>query len=152
MIIGLTDSEADCLNENCDLKNQINQFVNQNEVTLNDPELAFANTVIDQLSDSCGMDFEVDFDEQIIEDATFLNNDCLRNMYIQAGGAETFANYLNNFDGDMSVANLKLAANPNLQDNVNAQTSAPENYLINLEFNPNNLDRPSLSIARTFIH
>lgn len=95
---------------------------------------------------------EVDIAEQIIEDATFLNNDCLRNMYIQAGGAEIFATYLNNFDGDMSVANLKLAANPNLQDNVNAQTSPPENYLITLEFNPNNLDRPTLSIARTFIH
>jgi len=67
-VLNLTDSEADCLNENCDLKNQINQFVNQNEVTLNDPELAFANTVIDQLSDSCNMDFEVDFDEQIIFD------------------------------------------------------------------------------------
>ena len=80
-VLNLTDSEADCLNENCDLKNQINQFVNQNEVTLNDPELAFANTVIDQLSDSCGMDFEVDFDERVILDSSFINNPSLLCTY-----------------------------------------------------------------------
>ncbi len=37
-------------------------------------------------------------------------------------------------------------------DGINAETSAPDNYLITITFNTNNLDRPALSIARTFIH
>ena len=63
-----------------------------------------------------------------------------------------FANYLNNFDGDMSVANLKLTSSTTLPSDTNAETSVPENYLITITFNENNLDRPSLSVARTFIH
>ncbi|MFK7748164.1 MAG: hypothetical protein AB8B65_07230 [Kordia sp.] len=38
------------------------------------------------------------------------------------------------------------------RNNRNAETTPPINYLIKIEFNANNLDRPKLSIARTFIH
>ena len=130
----------------------IHQYINSNEQVPNYPEIAFVNTVIDLLVENGAMDFEVDFDEQIIIDLSFENNSCLKNMYDSAGGAPTFANYLNNFDGTMSVANLKLSASPSLSNNANAQTSAPSNYLITVTFNESNLDRPQLSVARTFIH
>ncbi|MGK4567911.1 hypothetical protein [Flavobacterium sp. 3HN19-14] len=95
---------------------------------------------------------ETDIPYQIILDPTFVNNPCLYGVYTQLGKAPAFQNYLHNFDGDFSVANLKIEAISSLPATVNAQTTPPENYLIKLQFNLNNLNRPGLSIARTFIH
>jgi len=95
---------------------------------------------------------EVDFEEELILDSDLKDNDCLYSVYTGMGNAPTFANYLNNFDGDMSVANLKLTSSTTLPNITNAETSAPQNYLITITFNENNLNRPNLSIARTFIH
>ncbi|WP_298489448.1 hypothetical protein [uncultured Maribacter sp.] len=95
---------------------------------------------------------EVDFEEELILDSDLKDNDCLYSVYTGMGKASIFANYLNNFDGDMSVANLKLTSSTTLDANTNAETSAPQNYLITITFNENNLNRPILSIARTFIH
>lgn len=52
----------------------------------------------------------------------------------------------------MSVANLRFSSSTSLPSSINATTSAPENYMITITFNENNLDRPSLSVARTMIH
>lgn len=95
---------------------------------------------------------DADLVYRIIKDSTFKNNPCLNNVYIQLGNAPTFQNYLDNFDSNFSVANLKLASSNTLADNTNAETSAPENYLITITFNENKLNRPALSIARTFMH
>lgn len=95
---------------------------------------------------------EVDFAYRIIKDSTFEDNPCLNSVYNQLGNAPTFQNYLKNFDGNFSVANLKLKGSSTLPESTNAETSAPENYLITITFNTNNLNRPGLSIARTFIH
>ncbi|WP_292942645.1 hypothetical protein [Olleya sp. UBA1516] len=95
---------------------------------------------------------EVDFEEELILDSDLKANNCLYSVYTGMGNAPTFANYLNNFDGDMSVAHLKLTSSTTLPSNTNAETSAPQNYLITITFNENNLNRPNLSIARTFIH
>jgi hypothetical protein len=43
-------------------------------------------------------------------------------------------------------------ASSSLPSTINAQTTSPANYLITITFNENNLNRPALSIARTFIH
>lgn len=126
----------------------------------------FVNCAQDYNSNSCqgAQDFalqaldafmnegEVDFEEELILDSDLKDNDCLYSVYTGMGNAPTFANYLNNFDGDMSVANLKLTSNTTLPNITNAETSAPQNYLITITFNENNLNRPNLSIARTFIH
>lgn len=90
--------------------------------------------------------------DEVIITNSFKNNPCLKGVYDKLGGASTFQNYLKKFDGDFSVANLKLAASTNLPNTINAQTSPPSNYLITINFNENNLNRPSLDIARTFIH
>ena len=89
---------------------------------------------------------------KVIVDPSFKNNPCLNGVYEKLGQAPTFDNYLKNFDKNFSVANLKLKASTNLPDTINAQTSPPSNYLITINFNENNLNRPSLDVARTFIH
>ena len=108
----------------------------------------FAKEAIEALKDGA----EVDYEEKLILDSDLKDNDCLYSVYTEMGKAPTFANYLNNFDEDMSVANLKLTSSTTLPNSTNAQTSAPQNYLITITFNENNLDRPKLCIARTFIH
>ncbi len=96
---------------------------------------------------------EVDFEELILIDLSFLNNECLSNVYDQINNnSNTASDYLNNFLGENPVAHLKLVSSTSLPNNVNAQTSAPDNYVITITFNENNLDRPLLSIARTFFH
>src|SRR5690606_32475534 len=95
---------------------------------------------------------EVDYPYQVIVDSTFKTNNCLYGVYESMGKAPTFNNYLQNFIPQGSVANLKFSSSTSLPDSVNAQTSAPSNYLITITFNENNLDRPSLSVARTLMH
>lgn len=125
---------------------QINNYIDQNECS--ETAQDFAIQAIIALMDGG----EVDFEEELILDSDLKDNDCLYSVYTGMGNAPTFTNYLNNFDGDMSVANLKLTSSTTLPSNTNAETSAPQNYLITITFNENNLNRPNLSIARTFIH
>jgi len=95
---------------------------------------------------------EVDFPNFIIFDNDFLNNDCLNGVYDNLGGASTYNSYLTNFDGEFPVAHLKFATSTSLPENTNAVTSPPQNYVITITFNTDNLNRPSLDVARTFIH
>lgn len=107
---------------------------------------------------------EVDFLEKIILDGDLKENDCLYSVYTDMGKATTFANYLENFDGDMSVANLRLKYDEDFESNHPDYTSAlaitlpPQNYLIDIIFNGDeNLDvsihdKPKLIIALCFIH
>jgi hypothetical protein len=88
----------------------------------------------------------------VIVDPSLANNPCLKAVYDKLGGSATFQQFLKKFDGSFSVANLKLAASSNIANNVNAETSPPQNYLITISFNSNNLNRPSLDVARTFMH
>lgn len=88
----------------------------------------------------------------VITDSSFLNNPCLKAVFNKIGGSTVFQNYLKKFDGTFTVANLKLSASSNIASNINAETSPPVNYLIEISFNSNNLSRPGLDVARTFIH
>ncbi len=95
---------------------------------------------------------DADFTYEVILDEEFVNNDCLKSVYDDMGKAPTFNNYLQNFDGEFSGAHLRFSTSTTLPSTTNATTSAPENYVITITFNVNNLNRPSLSVARTFIH
>jgi hypothetical protein len=95
---------------------------------------------------------EVDFEYKIIIDNSLKTNPCLNSIYNQLGKAPAFQNYLKNFDGNFSVANLTLNTSSVLSSSLNAVTSPPNNYMISITFNENNLNRPALSIVRTFIH
>ncbi|MBR9916692.1 hypothetical protein GYB29_03150, partial [bacterium] len=89
----------------------------------------------------------------ILIDSTFKNNPCLDSVYQQAGQAITFKNILQNFDEEFSVAHLKLSAGVSQTNpGANAVTLAPKDYIIEIMFNPNKLNRSKLEIARTLIH
>ena len=113
-----------------------------------DKDKIFALEMIDALKDGDVVDLKY----RVILDSSFANNPCLMGVYTQLGGSATFQSYLKKFDGTFSVANLKLSANSNIVSTVNAETSPPVNYLIEISFNSNNLNRSSLEIARTFMH
>lgn len=73
-------------------------------------------------------------------------------IYNKAKTSPNFKQYLQNFDGRFSTAHLLLDLKPLQNSNANAQTSPPNGYWITITINSNNLDRPSLDIARTFMH
>ena len=103
--------------------------------------------------DALRSDGEVDFVNRIIINESLKNNPCLYGVFTQLKNSPNFQNYLSNFDGNFSVANLSLSVgvSPDFPG-ANAVTSSPQNYLISIMFNPNNLNRPRLDVARTFIH
>jgi hypothetical protein len=63
-----------------------------------------------------------------------------------------YKSMIKNFDGEFPVSHLKLRNSSSLPNNINAKTYPPSNYVITIDINENNLNRPNLSIARTFIH
>ncbi len=90
---------------------------------------------------------------KIIQDPSFQTNPCLQGVYTKLGGSTTFQKYLKEFDGNFSVANLKLSAGiDSNKPQASAVTYEPINSLIEIKFNPNFLNSPPLNIARTFIH
>ncbi|QTY27800.1 hypothetical protein [Flavobacterium sp. CS20] len=108
-----------------------------------------------------------EFDEEIFIDDDFKNNPCLKSVYDQMGKASTFNNYLQNFDADMSVADLRFSAdnnfgqNPNYQgyENAMAITNPPlssNEILIDFNTDPstngNILDKPNVFRAVAMIH
>lgn len=138
-------------NRNGEDVNTIKAYLSDEFIT---PEVeGFVKEAIEAMDNDGKNDGEVDFNYRVIEDKSFKNNPCLKGVYDKLGGAVTFQNYLKKFDSNFSVANLKLSVgvHPAYQS-ANAVTIAPRNYMINIMFNPNNLSRPQLDIARTFIH
>ncbi|SDX45482.1 hypothetical protein SAMN05216556_13210 [Aequorivita viscosa] len=129
----------------------INNWAQNNQQAAGELANYLANNFLndDEDEDDCA---EVDFEHIVILDQEFVDNNCLYYVYEDMGKAPTFNNYLKNFEGTMSVANLRFSSSTSLPSNINATTSAPENYMITITFNENNLDRPSLSVARTMIH
>ncbi|WP_147226308.1 hypothetical protein [Psychroflexus gondwanensis] len=109
---------------------------------------------------------EVDYEEKVIVDDSFKDNQCLMNVYEAMGKAPIFDNYLQNFDSDMSVANLKFGADPNFASNRDqkyhnamAITNPPLNSnMINIDFNTdpstsgNILNKPDVFKAVSLIH
>ncbi len=86
-------------------------------------------------------------------DPSFQNNDCLWSVYQQMGTTSTFNNYLKNFDSQFSSADITWSASSNLASNVNAHVTEPFNSnQMTIMFNLNNLNRPSLDVARTMMH
>lgn len=139
------------INRNGEDVNTIKIYLSDEVIT---PEVeGFVKETIEAMDNDGKNDGEVDFTYRVIEDKSFKNNPCLKGVYDKLGGAVTYQYYLKKFDGNFSVANLKLssAVHPNYPL-ANAVTIAPRNYMINIMFNPNNLSRPQLDIARTFIH
>ncbi|MBC5839669.1 hypothetical protein [Flavobacterium muglaense] len=92
--------------------------------------------------------------DEVIIDNSFKNNPCLKGVYDKLGGSPTFQYYLKQFDSAFSIADLKLSVgiDPNYPPSTTAVTYEPINFSINIMFNPDQLKRPALDIARTFFH
>jgi hypothetical protein len=130
-----------------DISDKIYGFIATNQFS--EEAKAFGKEAIDAFMN----DGEVDFLYKVIVDESFKENECLMDVYEAMGKAPTFDGYLQAFDSDASVANLKFSGSNTLSDTINAQTNPPiSNNQIEIEFNLNNLDRPSLDVARTLIH
>lgn len=151
-LLSLNGRQVTFLTNNPVIEGQISNYISENTDSNNvvNPEaMAFALEAINSLEEGG----EVNFDFQLILDPSFTNEPCLKGVYDKMiQNSQTANNYLNNFDSTMSVANLKFAGDSMLSSTTNAETSPPQNYLITITFNTNNLNRPELSIARTFIH
>ncbi len=80
------------------------------------------------------------------------NNTRINCIFNKAKNAPNFKQYLQNFDGRFSTAHLSIDLKPLSNNEANAETSPPNAYWINITINSNNLNRPSLDIARTFMH
>ena len=75
---------------------------------------------------------------------------CVYNRLQRLSGG--FRSAIQRFDGEFPVSHLRLNMAVPINTNANASTSLPSNYVITIKINPNKLNRPNLSIARTIIH
>ena len=81
----------------------------------------------------------------------FKNNTRLNCIFNKAKTSANFKQYLTNFDSRFSVAHLQFDVK-SLPSSTNAQTNYPIGYWIKIDINSNNLNRPTLDIARTLMH
>lgn len=108
----------------------------------------------------------MDFEEQVILDKSFIDNDCLLDVFNKfKEGSNTISQYIANFVPNGSVANLTLKTDDNFQSNQSSEfwtagaiTSQPNNYMITITFNtdPNLTSSaenfPSIILAVEFMH
>jgi len=108
---------------------------------------------------------EVNFDEHIILEASFTNHVRFKNIYDKYNeGTNTITQYLQNFEGDFSVAHLRLSTDDDFSINhpdfinAGAVTLPPQNYLIDIIFNTDislpssDHNFPKIILAVEFLH
>lgn len=166
----------DCINGQLSLGGSDSTTINPallEQIELSKPEWYQINTYLqdnncsEQAQQEVIDDLLEEFDEQIFIDEDFKNIPCLKSVYDDMGKASTFNNYLQNFDADMSVADLRFSAdnnfgqNPNYQgyENAMAITNPPlssNEILIDFNTDPsingNILDKPNVFRAVAMIH
>lgn len=147
-ILELTDqSTIDWLNGHMTSAQEICNFLNSSKQS--EEAKDFANAAIEGLMNGG----EVDFEEKIMRDPAFLGNPCLNSVYNGLDVSDIATAFLSNFQGHNPVAHLNFSVGVDANyPNANAVTYAPDDFVINIKFNPNKLARPRTSVARTFIH
>jgi hypothetical protein len=110
--------------------------------------------------------YEDHFDKHIFIDQDFKDKPCLKAVYNAMGKATKFKEYLQNFEADMSVADLRFTADDNFKSNETpsyhnamAITKPPlANNVIKIKFNTdpstsgNILEKPDVFKAVAMIH
>src|SRR5699024_1979653 len=100
----LSPEEKSFLENNPDIANEINDFFD------NGGSVDFAQQALEVLMN----EGDVDFDNLIIFDFTFENNDCLKAVYQEfQQGENSISDYIKNFEPTGSVANLTLQVDDN---------------------------------------
>ena len=106
------------------------------------------------------------FDDQVFLDEEFKDNPCLKSVYDDMGKASAFMGYLQNFEPEFSVANLRFTADNNFGNNfefyysnamaiTNSPISSNEVIVVfNTDSNTsgNILDKPDVFKAVAMIH
>ena len=157
------------LNEDIDgIENFLNNNVEGDQI--NPEAAAFVEAVLED----CDSDQEVDFEEKVILDSTFVNNDRLKCVYNKfKSGNNTISGYLDNFLPDNSTGHLNFKADSDFavtfpdQTDAGAITDPPVNgadgsnvapYNIDIIFNTDSsLDSsaenfPTIILAQWLIH
>ncbi len=131
----------------------------------NPTQIQFALAAMDAWIQNSNTD--VDFDDKIILDSTFVNNPRLKCVYVRFkdSTSNTISDYLENFLGEKPVAHLEFEADNLFKDTQNSEyyeagaiTSEPVNFLINITFNtdprlPASASHmPTIILALEFIH
>jgi hypothetical protein len=94
-----------------------------------------------------------DFNKDIMTTKAFRENPCLNSIFESLDNISIASSFLNKFSGDSPVARLKLSTGvDSTSPSASAVTYNPVNYVIEIKFNTNNLNRSKTSVARTFIH
>ncbi|SEA77275.1 hypothetical protein, partial [Psychroflexus halocasei] len=129
-------------------------FLAQNNYS--DEAFAFLREAMPALQDNDGdgqPDAEVDWEDRIIKENEFVVNECLNLVFDQLDKSDIASDFLTNFEGHNPVAHLYFSVGvDSTYPNANAVTYEPDNFMIEIKFNPNKLERPSTDVARTFIH
>jgi len=97
---------------------------------------------------------DVDFEEKIIESEEFKNDPCLGGILDEFSSSAVVQDYLDRFDGSNPVSHLKftVGVDPTFP-NAEAVTYQPNNYVVEIKFNKNNISGDSATeIASTFFH
>lgn len=141
-------------------KENIISFINANGC--GETQQQFISLAIEALLD----DNEVDFEDRIILDESFVNNPRLKCIYDKfKAGDNKISKYLENFLGEKPVAHLEFKADDNFKANneskywsAGAITSEPINYVINITFNTDSSlgasadNFPTIILAVELIH
>lgn len=164
VVLGLSEEEKTCLNDNCDLQNTIYQNLNTTSLPLS-TALDFANLVVDQINDDCSIDFEVDF---ALNNINRINNPCARSIFneleegiyvddplspeVQIVGNNTLT--LNFTEVMLELFNRVHTFNYIINDGVPSNPIANASTIgLSTTLNSNYLSQATeLSIARTIIH
>jgi len=123
---GLTPAEDLCLGgpNNCDLKNDIYQFLNANILPdgsyWEQNAMDFTGLVLDELLDDCNWDFEVDFDDGVILDSTFTNTPIVKCVYdkLARDNSTLFRDTVGSFINDPQFNLVFKVGNCNSTDNA----------------------------------
>jgi len=112
-------------------------FINTN-INLQNAE-SFAQEAIETFSNND----EVNFEDQIIIELEFLNNECLSDVFSDMNDNSTsFKGYLENFMGETPVSHLRFKYDDNFSNNFDPEyhnslaiTKPPQNFVIDIIFN-----------------
>jgi hypothetical protein len=161
LALGLDAAESECLDEHCELKNQIYNYLNihiDNDGDYEEEALNFANTVIDELTDTCEIDFEVDFFYKIIYT---INKPCQKEIVKSVMSISTpLTNLINNTFGVSENVNVKFwngdisAYDPSANAYTNPfYTGSSDDFIINIGLSNDFLDTGTdLSIVAVVLH
>lgn len=157
--LGLTAQESLCLNDKCAVKNNINSYLRRNINTdgkYDADALSFASAVAKTLvENSCNDDFEVDWDDKIINNLTGTAL-CVYNKLAKTNLTEIgiIQNTYIAFNKDLNFKEYYLTYSlDKITRNINGETK--KNSSISYEIVLNNRfinNRAPIEIARTILH